>query len=605
MGSYNENYGTLIYGPGSINDNFRRLKYYVGDYVPEHSINIGYMDVPRVSASDSVRVINQIGTNITSIPSNKKVINLNTNGTVPVFTGPSDYCVVTDKFYLNETDISSDRNRILNALWYRYKLRSYVKCSSGLSKGYTENAGIYVTIGDVILKDSNLLYRITIDNVVDADKGIYECSVWTNFQKGGYTVRYTPVSGKLGHSESLNPIPAFKQYNSSSVELYEAEALSGYAKYSITVSGTFDNPIAVWWPDAHQLKIMMPPYSNYKDNWYLKIGRGQFIGKCNGVSRVYRNDNYYNQNFYNGVIPVIKIKNDKCDIVSSNSVKLGMSPVIASFDSMNLYVKLNVDGVIYTTKPKASEDFSVANINSSTGVVSISDDVITETSTVIAEYFIWEIYSTYRGYRNTFGRFTHVDFNTNYGHYITLNPQMGTHIESNKLIYYTASIWMNPVKTDGSLSDCCMYHNFNPNSGISTGVYYAQSETVQIGTVNITHHDGNCNFLDGRSRGGGLKESLVPNKDSDIFWDIGYWEGSPYQSNGVFLVDLNNSPMEKEKVEFVIDKYKALGTLGLVRIGPRRDIDGTEIDYTADKTEEYGFSVSGASMMSWQEEEEE
>jgi hypothetical protein len=84
-------------------------------------------------------------------------------------------------------------------------------------------------------------------------------------------------------------------------------------------------------------------------------------------------------------------------------------------------------------------------------------------------------------------------------------------------------------------------------------------------------------LVDTRSRGGGLRETigkalmkeLMP--ESSSYWDIGFWDGSPYPENGVIVVRLPRyilkefgGRLTKEEVEAAVEKHIAFGVFYII-----------------------------------------
>lgn len=87
--------------------------------------------------------------------------------------------------------------------------------------------------------------------------------------------------------------------------------------------------------------------------------------------------------------------------------------------------------------------------------------------------------------------------------------------------------------------------------------------------------------MDARRRGGGIREDLLKvaaeiEPESRHYWDIGYWDGEPWQRYGSGVVVLPEDVLAeddggdtKERIRQAIDKYKAWGTLLLARHAAR------------------------------------
>ena len=57
MGIYHNQYGHFVYGPGELNNILPSLKFYIGDRVPDHAVNLAYASMPSAVAQDIVRCV--------------------------------------------------------------------------------------------------------------------------------------------------------------------------------------------------------------------------------------------------------------------------------------------------------------------------------------------------------------------------------------------------------------------------------------------------------------------------------------------------------------------------------------------------------------------
>ena len=91
-----------------------------------------------------------------------------------------------------------------------------------------------------------------------------------------------------------------------------------------------------------------------------------------------------------------------------------------------------------------------------------------------------------------------------------------------------------------------LYHKINdpqPDSDhdIYIGSVYIRQNTSLHSTI----------LVDSRTRGGGVLESISDSlrhelePESDFYLDIGYYDGEPYQENGVIIVRLDNSLLKE------------------------------------------------------------
>ena len=231
---------------------------------------------------------------------------------------------------------------------------------------------------------------------------------------------------------------------------------------------------------------------------------------------------------------------------------------------------LRVDS-ISLVKRVDDEDFpiKIKDISFSDGVI-ITKDAISENDTIIATYSYIEESYVYRGFWRNQQDFARIDLNPNMYHTysdLTYTPSEDKPSKNlfNKVIYF----FMRPrvvyeiqsEKNDSLIFDLeddsqigeiiaentdCLYHKIDdpqPDSDmdIYIGSVYIRQNTSLHSTI----------LVDSRTRGGGLLESMKDSlrkqlePESDFYLDIGFYDGEPYQENGVIIVRLDNSLLKE------------------------------------------------------------
>jgi len=413
-----------------------------------------------------------------------------------------------------------------------------------------------------------MLWKVYIEKVIDSSKGIYDCSVWTNFNKRGYTIVYTPQSGRMNHTETFNPMPLLFQGSSANKLTYSTNKVGSMYRIASNYKFTPNSIVAIKFPTEHYFDVEMPFYMSRDDNWYIKIGRGNFAVGANS----YTNHLYYGQNFVSNMTPALKITNDKCRIISATKVQTTHRPILSGFYDRNALgisvdydfpLVIRVNNKSYSTKQTANEDFSgILDYDAYAGTVTLPFE-LQEGDKVTADYYVWELYYEYRGYKNTNDVYMHLDVNPNSGHYVVFDYQEGNYEPAHNLVGRPISIWLNINGINGTQPEVNLYHTFT-DSPNTTFTPYAPGKTLLLAFVNIADYTYDPIVMDARSRGGGLRENVNPDTNGEQYWDIGYWEGKPYQSNGVFVVDINNKNFPKAHINSIIEQYKSAGTLGLL-----------------------------------------
>lgn len=205
----------------------------------------------------------------------------------------------------------------------------------------------------------------------------------------------------------------------------------------------------------------------------------------------------------------------------------------------------------------------IENISFSDGVILLKES-ISENDKIVVNYTYLEENYQYRGYWRNPADFVRIDLNPNIYHTYN-NPDYLPSIVSpsknlfNKVIYFfmkpsveynisadNDSLVYDPQgdQLDGEIvleNDNCLYHKIDdaePNDDIDilVGSVYIRQNTSLHSTI----------ITDARTRGGGVLESMSDSlrhelePESDYYLDIGYYDGKPYQENGVIVVRLDN-----------------------------------------------------------------
>jgi hypothetical protein len=205
------------------------------------------------------------------------------------------------------------------------------------------------------------------------------------------------------------------------------------------------------------------------------------------------------------------------------------------------------------------------------------------------------------------GVFFHLDLNPSPGHRITLakrgilkwipiNTEQQNYAvldeSSTQLLAKPINIYLRPSLIrdiqgniiEGTQSNQTIYHTdeehwFDPND------YYHDPTMFRLGKIFVqanSNIEQDMIILDTRSRGGGLDEALsreiieAVNKESLYHWDIGYFDGEAYQENGVIIIRLPNTILQRfseAEVQAAVAKHKAYGVLPIIEYYDAAQID--------------------------------
>jgi len=223
----------------------------------------------------------------------------------------------------------------------------------------------------------------------------------------------------------------------------------------------------------------------------------------------------------------------------------------------------------------------------------ISSDIIDVYLTVKVPVVMKEI--------NTTKGFFHMDFNPSPGHTFTL-AKNGFHrwipvnheleeytimeasgeellVRSINVYLKPTSIWLSSESgyelIPGSVSQTAIYHTdedywFDPRNQMYDPSLFRLGKVFVQANSDI-HKD--MVILDTRTRGGGLDEELSReiiakvNKESLHHWDIGYFDGEAYQENGVIIIRLPRSLLNRfteSQIQAAVAKWKGYGILPII-----------------------------------------
>lgn len=223
---------------------------------------------------------------------------------------------------------------------------------------------------------------------------------------------------------------------------------------------------------------------------------------------------------------------------------------------------------LYKVIDNVRYDIDIENVSFKDGVI-VTKDTISENDTIVCDYTYVEEYYVYRGYWRDACDFVRIDLNPNIYHtygdptftpsetkpsknlfnkviYFFMKPSVIYNIpgdiEDNELIGYgdpngdKISNWNKEMENKTS----CLYHQIDVaepknDTDIYIGSVYIRQDTSLHSTV----------LVDSRTRGGGVLEEMPDDlrrelePESDYYLDIGYFDGKPYQENGVIIVRLD------------------------------------------------------------------
>lgn len=243
-------------------------------------------------------------------------------------------------------------------------------------------------------------------------------------------------------------------------------------------------------------------------------------------------------------------------------------------------------------------DIDIQDISFTEGII-ITKTAISENDNIICDYTYLEESYVYRGFWKTEQDFARIDLNPNIYHTysdMTYSPSATKPTKNlfNKVIYFfmrpsvifeitsqekddlefdfaQPDYTENEIKVIAENKDC-LYHKIDDNMP-------DQDWDIYVGSVYIRQNTSlhSTMIIDGRTRGGGLVESMKDTlrkqlePESDYYLDIGYYDGEPYQENGVIVVRLDQRLLQefggrftKGDIEVKVKRWLGFGVYPII-----------------------------------------
>ena len=323
--------------------------------------------------------------------------------------------------------------------------------------------------------------------------------------------------------------------------------------------------------DTRHIKVQPPREDLLIESWYPMIQFGhysQILDQYGTHVKVCYTMPEYDKQHYSATygIPYVDVIKEKVTILNSHMVKTKCFPL----HIREVQNEINKIATIKLFKKIDNELFelTIKDVSFSDGVI-ILKETISENDKILCDYTYIEENYIYRGYwRNTddFGR---IDLNPNKYHtYSDLNYYPSETKPSKNLFNKVIYFFMRPtVIYEVSAANDSLIYDIEQDTVIGKVVLenkqtlYHQIDNavperdhdIYIGSVYIRQNTSlqSTILIDSRTRGGGVLDSIRDSlrkelePESDYYLDIGYYDGEPYQENGVIIVRLDNSLLQE------------------------------------------------------------
>jgi hypothetical protein len=342
--------------------------------------------------------------------------------------------------------------------------------------------------------------------------------------------------------------------------------------------------------DTRHIRVQSPREDRLLDSWYPRIQFGhysQILDQYGSHVKVCYSMPEYDEQHYSEKHgkPYVDIKEEQVTILNSHMVKTSCFPLLIKENktTINLYKKL--DNELF--------EIHIKDISYSDGII-ITEETISENDNIICNYTYIEESYVYRGFWRNKDDFARIDLNPNQYHTysdLTYTPSVTKPSKNlfNKVIYF----FMRPsVKYEiDSSNDSLIYNIEDEEIGRvvlenKDTLYHqinnaqpAEEHDIYIGSVYIRQNTSlhSTILVDSRTRGGGVIESMKDSlrrelePESDYYLDIGYYDGEPYQENGVIIIRLDNSLLKEfggrftqDDIELKVKRWLGFGVYPII-----------------------------------------
>lgn len=313
-----------------------------------------------------------------------------------------------------------------------------------------------------------------------------------------------------------------------------------------------------------------------EDDWYVKIKAGSFTRRMDSSGNVVPSGqgtlyqyyiSEYDENpwsFKYGK-PYVEIKSEEPTLVDVNTIKVKHTPLLVGPSDVfyndgfppSGYMHVEINGSQIDEEDIL--DWDVYN-----GTVTVAQ-TMGNTDDVKVTYHYKEDYYEYSGFYGSGKLYPKIGPFEWYP--LDLNPTP----HHNNGMYASgiaAHIFVSPswdLDREVFFDSFPCYHNFTGDPSGNLDFY--------LGSVSIAPNarESDVAVTDTRSRGGGLREGLNLDDVEDVqpeskfFWDVGYFDGQAFPSNGVLVVQIPKSLQDREdEVREKIQKHLACGEYAII-----------------------------------------
>jgi hypothetical protein len=398
----------------------------------------------------------------------------------------------------------------------------------------------------ITAKDTGFIFYATITEIADEDRGAV--NIRCNPDGSGYITAETTIE------------TGFWDTNAGTY----TKKLCLDSPYYIE-DGYIYPGIKVKCIDTRHIKVQAPREDGLLQSWYPRIQFGhysQILDQYGTHLKVCYTMPEYDEQHYSEKYgqPYVDILEENVTILNSHMVKTECFPLFIKENETTISLFKKLDDDLF--------EIHIKDISYADGII-ITEETISENDNIICNYTYIEESYIYRGFWRNQDDFARIDLNPNKYHtYSDMNytPSITKPSKNlfNKVIYF----FMRPtVEYEVDAENDSLIYDVESDDSIGTVILenketlYHQIDNAQpesdhdiyIGSVYIRQNTSlhSTILVDSRTRGGGVIESMKDSlrrelePESDYYLDIGYYDGEPYQENGVIIIRLDNSLLKE------------------------------------------------------------
>jgi len=526
-------------------------------------VGINYFGGDNIESDKALSIFDRS----TSIPANSS----NVFSSDVVVSNISSYTVYNDNFLVTDTFVNTV-SQVSVPLYYKHTLSKFTfGVDALLSVSFLDENFTPISVKAQSVDYTNgIIYNNLVPSIdrKTLEREVYYIQYSTSATKGNLELLsnqpvYTAATFD-DLDDNLNIIAGKKVYLLNENENNFQVLLPGINTYAFSFAS------------EHHIAILSPSNTDNTQPWYVSVSNNQFFATVNNQQYKYSIADFVNQS-WDPIIPYKKVTGEQSVILSNRLILLGHNNIYqdTTITPLSLTISDSNNNLLatFTTNPS----YGIRSIDCQTGIVDIENFILDPSYIVSSTYW----------YKEENYQFTDINFNPIQnidllGSKVSLFLEPDTNGSTKaQTLYYavvdeagkvTNSNWsMFDNDTETYQGDIPLYYENNPTWNTVSGELFINhtvegSESIKNGVESSNNNDnflilGDVQVLDNapvsldqltdiRVQGGGIKLSSIDiikamNKELNWYWDIGFWDGTPYPGNSSIYVEIPAEVLEK------------------------------------------------------------